>query len=161
MKDRPNAFMCWFFRLPPALHGLLSRVRLAGVMHGRMVVLTTRGQRTGAPRATALNYAVSDGTVYVMAGFKKCDWLANLRADPHVDVSLGEERWQGVARIVCAEAERRRGLRALRDTAAAQGPPGITKPVLTRLGLDYDAEVRRLDDGDAYRDVPMIAITRA
>lgn len=161
VKDRPTGPLRWFFRVPPTIHTLLRRVGFAGVMREKMVVLTTRGRRSGAARTTALNYAIDDGTVYVMAGFKKCDWLANLRADPHVEVALGQDRWRGLARVVRDEAERRRGLRALHDAAASQGPPKAVKPLVKAMGLDYDAEVRKLGDGDAYRDLPMIAITRA
>lgn len=160
MKERPGVVMRWFFRAPPAFHAVLRRLGRADVMRGRMLLLTTRGRRTARPRTTALNYATADGTLYVMAGFKRCDWLANLRADPHVEVSLGQERWEGIARIVCDPAERRRALHAARDQAASQGPPDVIKPVLKALGFDYDAEVRKLEDEDAYQDLPTVAIDR-
>lgn len=158
VKERPGLFLRWFFRVPPAIHALLSRVGLADLVRGRMLLLTTRGRHSGRPRTTALNYGTADGTVYVMAGFKRCDWLANLRADPHVDVTLGRDRWTGTARVVCDADERHRAARALRAQALTQGPPDAVKPLLKRFGFDYDAEVRKMDEMDP--DVPTVAITR-
>lgn len=150
--------MRWFFRVPPALYRLLYRFGRAERMRGRMLLLTTRGRRTGQPRTCALNYALADGTVYVMAGFTKSDWMANVRADSNVEISLGQERWAGQARVVCDPDERRRAALAARSQAATQGPPRAIKPLLRSLGFDYEAELRKLDD--PVLDLPTVAITR-
>ena len=128
-------------------------------MRGRLLLLTTRGRRTGRPRTCGLNYAVADGTLYVMSGFRNSDWLRNLEADPHVEVRLGQDRWAGEARVATDPEEKRRAARAARAQAATQGPPASFKPLLRRIGFDYDAELRKLDDPDL--DLPTVAITRS
>ncbi len=138
--------MRWFFGIPPVLYRALYGLGRGEWMRGRMLLLTTHGRRSHRPRTCALNYAQVDGTVYVMAGFRKSDWIANLRADPRVEVSLGQDRWTGEARIVSDPDERRRAAVAARAQAVTQGPPQAIKPLLRRLGFDYDEELKKLDD---------------
>ena len=79
---------------------------VASPLTGYMAVLTTTGRRTGRARQTPLNYAIRDGHVYLLAGFgRRTDWLANLRADPHVVLLLPGRPLSGQARVVTDEAE--------------------------------------------------------
>ncbi len=57
--------------------------------------LTTRGRRSGQPREIEIWFAGTDdpATVYVMSGRPdRAQWVRNLRADPSVQVRIGEER---------------------------------------------------------------------
>lgn len=157
MPDRPGWLLRRLFRLPPVMYRALYRIGRAGRLRNRMLLLTTRGRRTGRPYTCGLNYAAVDGTVYVMSGFGRTDWLRNLEVDPHVVVWLGQDRWAGEARVVTDPEERRRAARAARAQAATQGPPRPIRPLLRSLGLDYDAELSKLDD--AGPDLPTVAIT--
>lgn len=157
MRRRPGLFLRWFFRVPPALYQALHRIGRADGMRRRMLLLTTRGRRTGRPRTCGLNYAVLGDTVYVMSGFGRTDWIRNLEADPRVEVCLGQDRWSAQARVVTDPDERRRALRAGRMQAESQGPPDAIKPLLRRIGFDYNAELRKLDDPSI--DLPTVAIT--
>lgn len=157
VRPRPRGLLRLFFQVPTVLYRALSRIGRADLMRQRMILLTTRGRRSGRPRTCALNYAIADGTVYVMSGFGRTDWLRNLEADPHVEMSLGQEHWSAEARTVVDPAERRRAIRAARDQALTQGPPRPIRPLLCRLGLDYDAEIRKLDGPDL--GLPVVAIT--
>ena len=159
MRPRPTGLLRLFFGVPPLIYRVLDRFGASEVMRRRMVMLTTRGRRSGRPRTTALNYALDDGTVYVMSGFGRTDWIRNIEADPHVEVALGREHWHGDAHLGTDPEERRRAMRAALVQAATQGPPGFVKPVLRRLGLDYDAELRKLEDPDF--DAPTVAIARS
>jgi deazaflavin-dependent oxidoreductase (nitroreductase family) len=68
---------------------------------GYLAVLTTTGRRTGRERHTPLNYAILDGSVYLLAGFgPRTDWLANLRDHPHVLVRLPGRTISGLAEVV-------------------------------------------------------------
>jgi deazaflavin-dependent oxidoreductase (nitroreductase family) len=158
MRPRPGTLLRLFFGAPPLIYRLLYRLHAAELMRGRMVLLTTRGRRTGRPRTCALNYAIDDGTVYVMSGFGRTDWIRNLEADPHVEVALGQDRWAGDARMVTDPGERSRAMRAARIQAVTQGPPDAVKPLVRLIGLDYDAEIRKLDD--PRFQPPTVAITR-
>ena len=78
-------------------------------------------------------------------------------AHPRVIVQIGDERWTGAGRPVTDPVERELARSLLRATADAQRPPRSIRPVFARLGFDYDAEVRRMDQ-PAF-ELPMLAIT--
>ncbi len=87
----------------------------------RLLLLTTRGKRTGKERTTPLAYH-RDGERYVVAGSKggaptHPDWYRNLLADPNVTVEVSGERFP-------AHATSARGLerRRLYDQHAALMP---------------------------------------
>lgn len=58
---------------------------------GSILVLRTRGRRTGQIRDVPLNYApAGDGALWIAAGFgNRTGWLHNLRAEPLVRLNLG------------------------------------------------------------------------
>lgn len=139
-SSRPS----WLMRRALALPILLYRIGLAARVGKRFLVLTTTGRRTGRPRRCALNYTRDGELVYVASGFGRTDWYRNLVTDPHVEVQIGKERWHGHARLVSLPAERRRVLGLLRDRALEQGPPRALRPIVRRLGVDYEGRVGRL-----------------
>ena len=56
---------------------------------GYVLLLRTRGRRTGLVREAPLSYFVEDGSAWVMAGFgDRTHWFRNLLADPDVEVWL-------------------------------------------------------------------------
>src|SRR5512134_3013941 len=56
---------------------------------GYLMVLRTRGRRTGLVRAAPLGYVIVDGSIYCCAGFgPRTTWYLNLLADPEVEVVL-------------------------------------------------------------------------
>jgi deazaflavin-dependent oxidoreductase (nitroreductase family) len=68
---------------------------------GYIMVLQTIGRKSGKLRQTPLNYALSDGCIYCMAGFGAgTDWLANVNANPSVEVRLPGTVVRGKAEIV-------------------------------------------------------------
>jgi len=74
---------------------------VASPLIGYLAVLTTTGRRTGLARHTPLNYAILDGSVYLLAGFgPRSDWLANLRDHPHVTLRLPGRTLAGLAEVV-------------------------------------------------------------
>jgi deazaflavin-dependent oxidoreductase (nitroreductase family) len=57
----------------------------------RMMVLTTRGRRSGLPRHAGLSYGEIDGIKYGGSGWgAESDWYKNMIADPHVTIQAGE-----------------------------------------------------------------------
>ena len=142
----------WFLRLPP----LLYRVGLAERAGRRFLLLTTRGHRTGRPRTCALNYVEDGATLYVFSGFGMTHWIHNLLADPAVEVRLGSRRIAATASLVRDPATRRRALTLLRERGDAQGPPKPLRPLLARLGFDYDAKLRKVDPES--EEIPVIAL---
>jgi deazaflavin-dependent oxidoreductase (nitroreductase family) len=86
-----------------------------------ILLLTTRGRRSGEPRLSPLNYS-RDGDAYVVIASKGGSpthpaWYLNLIADPDVLVEVGTERFPARARVA-EEPERTR----LYDAQAALMP---------------------------------------
>lgn len=73
------------------------------------LLLRTTGRRTGKSRTSALVYARDGADYVVVASLGGSDhppaWLHNVRADPHVGVQVGRERFPAVATVVERGAE--------------------------------------------------------
>jgi deazaflavin-dependent oxidoreductase (nitroreductase family) len=97
----------------PALRAGLGPLLVTPVT-GSILLLRTRGRRSGLVREAPLGYVVHDGSIYVCAGFgRKTAWLANLRADPSVAVLLPGACLRATASEVTDRAEYDVALRAL------------------------------------------------
>jgi len=82
-------------KLPPRL---LYGIGLGG-LYGRIVLLlTTKGRRSGKPRITPLQYERLDG-VYVVASARgaAADWYRNIVTEPLVEVRVRRSRFSGTA----------------------------------------------------------------
>ena len=88
----------------------------------------------------------------------RANWHCNLVADPAVRVQIGARRLRGLARLLSDQAEWPRVGRLFSDQAFGQGPPRPLRPLLRRLGFDYEAEVQRVTD--ANLELPRVAIER-
>jgi deazaflavin-dependent oxidoreductase (nitroreductase family) len=89
----------------PALRAGLGPL-LATPAGGSILLLRTRGRRSGLTREAPLGYVIRDGSIYVCAGFGRATaWLANLLADPSVEVVLPGARIRATAHEVTDRAE--------------------------------------------------------
>jgi deazaflavin-dependent oxidoreductase (nitroreductase family) len=91
-----------------ANHGQVLTGRFAG---SKLLLLTTKGAKTGATRVNPMMY-VQDGDRYVVFASKRGaptnpDWYHNLVAHPDVTVEIGDESFATRA-VVAAGAERQR-----------------------------------------------------
>jgi deazaflavin-dependent oxidoreductase (nitroreductase family) len=101
---------------------------------GSLMVLRTRGRRSGRWREAPLGYVILDGGVYFTAGFgRPTNWFRNLEADPRVELLLPAGALIGVAEEVRDPDEWSRAMRAL---LASLG-------IISRLTV---GDVRRLSD---------------
>jgi deazaflavin-dependent oxidoreductase (nitroreductase family) len=81
---------------------------------GSLMVLRTRGRRTGRRRDVPLGYVIVDGNVYFCAGFgRPTAWLHNIAADPNVELLLPGGAVAGVAEEVTERDEWTRAMRTL------------------------------------------------
>jgi deazaflavin-dependent oxidoreductase (nitroreductase family) len=86
------------FHYPPRLVYALG---LGPLLGRRILLLTTRGRRSGKPRLTPLQYEEIDGCFYLAAARgEKTDWLRNLAERTEVDIRVGSRRMAGKARII-------------------------------------------------------------
>ncbi len=72
-----------------------------GMHRDRLVLLTTRGARTGREHITPMMFHRDSGRVLVIASNagaqRHPDWYRNLVADPHVTLEIGDERYEAIA----------------------------------------------------------------
>ena len=92
-------YMNKYYMVPLSKLGLLPW--MINPLTGYIMVLQTIGRKSGKPRLTPLNYALADGYIYCIAGFGSgTHWLANLRANPIVEVHVAGTALRGSAEIV-------------------------------------------------------------
>jgi deazaflavin-dependent oxidoreductase (nitroreductase family) len=95
-------------------------VRLYRWSHGRLggrigkapiLLLTTRGRRSGAPSTTPLLYLADGSELVVVASYgghpRHPAWYLNLAAHPQVGVQIGGERFRAAARTATPEERAR------------------------------------------------------
>jgi deazaflavin-dependent oxidoreductase (nitroreductase family) len=89
-------------------HGQMTR----GPFTGRsLLLLTTRGAKTGRERTNPLAYTRDGDRIFVIASKGGAptnpDWYHNLRANPRVTVEVGPERFEANARVAKGTERRR------------------------------------------------------
>lgn len=95
---------------------------LGNPVTGYIMVLRTRGQKTGRTRWTPVNFAIMDGSIYCIAGFgPRSHWYGNLRAHPRVECQWPGGACAGTAATVTDPAEWARALRAVLINAGLAG----------------------------------------
>jgi deazaflavin-dependent oxidoreductase (nitroreductase family) len=63
--------------------------------------LTTTGRQSGQPRTIEIWFAFAVDTLYLLAGSgERAHWVRNLRRTPAVQVKLGDDLFDGTARVV-------------------------------------------------------------
>ncbi|MCK5633747.1 MAG: nitroreductase family deazaflavin-dependent oxidoreductase [Anaerolineales bacterium] len=84
-----------FFNKPPRIAYALG----LGPIIGRLVLLlTTRGRKTGLLRVTPLQYEQIEEKYYVASAFgTRTDWYRNILADPGVRVRVGRKEFEALA----------------------------------------------------------------
>lgn len=84
----------------------------------RMLLLRTRGRRTGRTRTAALLYVEADEGLAVIGSKGGADtdpaWFLNLKHTPEVEVQVGRERWPALAREASGEERHRLWRQAVR-----------------------------------------------
>ena len=71
------------------------------VAWGRVCRIETRGRVTGRTATATVGFAERDGgAIVAAAGSPDASWGLNLLADPSCRVTVGEESWPAVARLL-------------------------------------------------------------
>jgi deazaflavin-dependent oxidoreductase (nitroreductase family) len=110
-----------FFKLMVHFHAWLyesSGGRMGATMGGRpLILLTTRGRKSGGQRTVPVVPFFEGEDMYVMASLAGAPqhpaWFHNLKANPDVGVRLGKETWRARAEIVPEGPERDRLWKAI------------------------------------------------
>jgi hypothetical protein len=81
----------------PALKAGLGRY-MSNPLTGYLMILRTRGRKSGEMRDAPLGYTIVGEYVYCVAGFgRRTHWLQNVLADPKVEVILPSRAISGIA----------------------------------------------------------------
>ena len=105
-----------FFKLFVKGHVLLYRAsggKRGTMLNGqRLILLTTKGRKSGEPRTVPVVPYFEGDAMFVMASLAGAPqnpaWFYNLAADPDVGVQLGPDKWRARAEIVPEGPERDR-----------------------------------------------------
>jgi deazaflavin-dependent oxidoreductase (nitroreductase family) len=113
----------------PALKMGLGRY-MSNPLTGYLMILRTRGRKSGEMRDAPLGYTIVGDHVYCIAGFgRPTHWFQNVLADPHVEVILPSRAFSGLAEEVTDPAERCRVLPPLlRSMGVVAGMVGMANP---------------------------------
>ena len=112
-----------------------------GPMAGRpLMILTTRGARSGEERTAVVTYT-RDGDRYVIAASKSGaptnpDWFHNLQANPEVSVEAGGEAFTARATVTTGEERDRLWEQHAGERPEFREYPKITDRVIPMILLD-------------------------
>ena len=137
----PRGVLRWALRFPLVLYRLGLGDLLA---RSRLVVLTTRGRKSGLARHTIVEYRMHGSKIYLISGWgQRPNWVQNLLESPYATVQAGPRRYNVHAYPVDNTSEILRALFLFRKPA-----PGI-----------YDALLARMTDADKVnaRKLPELA----
>ena len=70
--------------------------------------LTTIGRVSGRPHEIEIWFGTHSGTLYLLSGSERSDWVRNLLKDPAVTVRIAKHLFSGTARVVNDKEEERR-----------------------------------------------------
>jgi deazaflavin-dependent oxidoreductase (nitroreductase family) len=111
MAARRSKLVELFWKIHPRLYRW-SGGRIGGTMMNLPVLLlTTKGRRSGAPRTRALMFLPQGDRFVVIASYlgepRHPDWWLNLRADPQAWIQVGGRRLRVAAREADGEERTR------------------------------------------------------
>ncbi len=96
--EKTPRYILKLIHFPPRLAYVIGLGPLVGKI---ILLLTTRGRRTGKPRVTPLQYEEIDGRYYVTSALGgKADWVRNLKSNPQVKVQVKSRKFGGTAEII-------------------------------------------------------------
>jgi deazaflavin-dependent oxidoreductase (nitroreductase family) len=135
----PTGAFSFLLRLPTVLY----RFGLGGLMRFLpMLILTTRGHRSGLVRHTPLEYRQHGNKIYLMSYWgARANWVQNLLAAPKATIQQGGQTFAATARLVDSDGEALRVLHLFRRRA-----PFVYDPVIARLSGERSLDVKILPD---------------
>jgi len=123
---------------------LLYRGPIADLLRSRCVMLlTTRGRRTGLARTTGVSFMPVDGHYVAFSGWGVgSDWYRNVLAHREVWITVGRRHMHATARPVEDPQRRRELMLRMQARSSGCGPPRPVRPLLKLAGVfDYDGEI--------------------
>lgn len=132
-QDGPRGLIRWILRIPVWLH----QIGLGSLAAHNLLVITTRGRKTGRVHLNAMRYEHdrATDTFYVLSGWGgRTDWYRNVRHDQQVFVAVGRRRFPCTATLLPAE-----DTIAVLHTYLNRNPFGVGT-IRIETGITYDGE---------------------
>ena len=85
---------------PEDIGGLISSLKDQDYCY-----LTTTGRVSGRPHEIEIWFVANEGTLYLLSGSGKSDWVRNLLKDSSVTVRIEKHTFRGTARVVKDQEE--------------------------------------------------------
>lgn len=148
---------------------LLYRLGLGDWMNViHLMILTTRGRKTGTPRHTPVEYRRHGRKIYIVSVWgERPDWFQNALVSPVVTVQFGSKLYNARSSPVSDNAEALRALNLFRRIAPARYDAVmgrlVEEPVNARslVELADQFTILRLDITDDAPSLPGIVIRRS
>jgi deazaflavin-dependent oxidoreductase (nitroreductase family) len=122
----------------PLLFYRLGLGHLLNLMH--MMVITTRGRKSGQPRWTPVEYRRHGSKIYVISGWgERPNWVQNLLVDPKVTLQQGGQQMAAQAQLVDDPGEALRVLNLFRKNT-----PVVFDAVIARMSDQQEINVKTL-----------------
>ena len=119
------------------LNPVVNAAARAGLPTPSVVILETRGRRSGQPRRVPVGKALEGDTLWVVAEHGlRAGYVRNIQADPRVRVRIGR-RWRtGAAHVLTDDDWRARQRLIPNKLNSAVVRAAGTEPVTVRVDLD-------------------------
>lgn len=135
----PNGIARRLLRAPILLHRL-GLGALLNQLH--VVILTTRGRKSGLPRYALVEYRMHGSKVYLISAWgERPHWVQNLIADPQATVQTGGRIYGAQAHVVYDTGEILRAFLLFRKRA-----PAVYDGILARLTEAESVDTNTLPD---------------
>ena len=95
-KERPEGLRKFYSRIPLYMY----RLGLSKPLESDILVLTTKGRKSGKDVSTPLGYIEHNDQIYIPSLYSKSDWLANAKKEPSVRLQIGKRKINATAEIV-------------------------------------------------------------
>jgi deazaflavin-dependent oxidoreductase (nitroreductase family) len=116
---------------------LVRALARLGIPLPMVVILETRGRKSGAARRIPVGKAITGDTLWIVAEHgRKAAYVKNIEADPHVRVRVGRRWRSGTAQILYDDDWRTRQRRMPNKTNSAAVRLMGTEHLTVRVDLD-------------------------
>jgi deazaflavin-dependent oxidoreductase (nitroreductase family) len=139
-RGRPGFLQRLLFKAPIALY----RDGIAEIMRRRCVMLlTTKGRRSGLPRTTGVSFMPFQDHFIVFSGWGvRSDWYRNVLANSDVTIRVGTREFAATAVPVDDPARRQELMQQMQARSHRCGPPRLIRGILRRTKVfDYEGEL--------------------
>jgi deazaflavin-dependent oxidoreductase (nitroreductase family) len=113
--------------------------KLQSVAGKQRLVLTHYGRKTGTPHQVTIWFLVQGEKIYLTTANVQRQWVRNVQKTPRVRLSIGDARFEGEARFLSDDAERRRVIATIYKKYWMYWPLTGFWRLLQRIGLARDA----------------------